>query len=150
MQAARASSPRIWLYIVGVFATIVAVIAIPNLKLARITANEASAKLSLHAINVAQAKFAASNHAKGYACTLGALRDDQLIPDSLAAGEDKGYLFEISDCGPPTPNRVYRVFAHPETKDQTGHWVFCSDQTTREKASPESREDCFDHGVAQR
>jgi hypothetical protein len=36
-------------------------IAIPNLKLARMTANEAAARRSLRAINAAQARFAESN-----------------------------------------------------------------------------------------
>jgi hypothetical protein len=47
-------------------------------------------------------------------------------------------------------NSVYRLFAHPVTKDQAGHWVFCSDQTELVRASPESRDDCFDNGVEQR
>jgi hypothetical protein len=139
-----------WIWILIVFAAIVALIAIPNLKLARMTANEASAKRSLFAINVAQAKFRASNPAKGYACTLGTLREARLIPDSLASGDDKGYLFEISDCESGSPNGSYRAFAHPVTKKETGYWLFCTDQTARVKASPDSRADCFEQGIAQR
>jgi Tfp pilus assembly protein PilE len=131
-------------------AAVLAVIAIPNLKLARMTANEASARSMLHAINTAQEIFSASNPAKGYACTLGALADPRLIPESLASGEDMGYLFEIFDCGPGEPNAAYRAFAYPVSKKETGYWVFCTDQTARVKGSPESRADCLQQGVAQR
>jgi Tfp pilus assembly protein PilE len=131
-------------------AAVLAVIAIPNLKLARMTANEASARRMLHAINTAQESFSAFNPTKGYACTLGALADARLIPNSLASGENKGYLFEIFDCGPGAPNATYRAFAYPASKKETGYWVFCTDQTARVKASPESRADCFEQGVAQR
>jgi hypothetical protein len=130
-------------------ATAVAVIAIPNLKLACMTANEASAKRMLHTINAAQQKFAESNPATGYACTLGKLAAARLIPNSLESGKDKGYLFEIFDCGSGAPNGSYRAFAHPGTKNVSGYWVFCTDQTARVKASPESPADCFDHGVTQ-
>ena len=149
MQAAR-SSRAAWIWILIALAVIVAAIAIPNLKLARMSANEASAKRSLFAIDAAQTAFRASNPAKGYACTLGALREARLIPGSLASGEDKGYRFEISDCESGSPNGAYRAFAHPLTKKETGVWVFCTDQTARVKASPESRADCFEQGIAQR
>ncbi len=149
MNGARTSSRTVWLLVLGI-AAIVAAIAIPNLKLARMTANEASAKRMLQAINTAQQKFLASNPAKGYACTLGELAEARLIPGSLESGKDKGYLFEIFDCRSGAPNAAYRVFAHPVTKKETGYWAFCTDQTARVKASPESREDCFEQGIAQR
>ena len=149
MNGARTSGRTVWLLIVVGIAAIVAAIAIPNVKLARMTANEASAKRMLHAINTAQQKFAASNPTEGYACTLGELAEARLIPNSLESGKDKGYLFEIFDCRSRAPNAAYRVFAHPVTKKETGYWVFCTDQTKRVKASPESRADCFDQGVTQ-
>ena len=150
MRAAGTSSRSAWVYIVLGVAVVIAIIAIPNIKLARMTANEASAKRSLHAINAAEAKFLASNPTKGYACSLVILRDARLLPASLASGEDKGYSFEISDCGPDLPTKAYRVGAHPVTRNKTGHWVFCSDQTARVKGSPDSLRDCLDQGVAQR
>jgi hypothetical protein len=137
------------LYVGLVLAAIVAVIAVPNIKLARMTANEASAKRSLRAINVAQTNFSASDPSRGYACTLDILNRAGLIPDSLASGEDRGYVFEISDCESRLPNSAYRATAHPVTKKETGYWLFCTDQTARMKASPESNADCFEHGVAQ-
>ena len=145
-----ASSRRTWPLVVLGIAAIGAVIAIPNLKLARMTANEASAKRMLHAINTAQQKFSASNPAKGYACTLRELAEARLIPNSLASGENRGYLFEIVDCGSGVPNASYRAFAHPVAKNKTGYWVFCIDQTSRVKSSPESSADCFEQGTAQR
>jgi hypothetical protein len=127
MYSAGAISWRVLCWFAVVLAVMVAVIAIPNLKLARMTANEASAKRALHAINAAEARFAASNPVKGYACSLEALGEAGLLPASLASGEDTGYLFEISDCGPS--NSAYRAFAHPVTKKETGYWFFCTDQT---------------------
>jgi hypothetical protein len=149
MHASRRLIRTIGLAIALGFVAVVAAIAIVGFKLARMTANEASARRSLHAINSAQAKFAESDPSKGYACSLRTLGDVRLIPDSLAAGKYKGYLFEISNCGSELSNRVYRVFAHPVEKDKTGSWVFCSDRVGRVKGSPESREDCFLEGVVQ-
>jgi type II secretory pathway pseudopilin PulG len=148
VNGARTSSRTVGLLLVVGIAAIVAAIAIPNLKLARMTANEASAKRMLHAINTAQQKFSASHPAKGYACTLGELAEARLIPNSLESGKGKGYLFEI-DCRSGAPNAAYRVFAHPVRKKEAGYWVFCTDQMARVKASPESRAGCFDQGVTQ-
>lgn len=149
MCSAIASSRMVWMWIPLALLAIVTVIAIPNLRLARMTANEASAKRSLHAINAAEAKFSTLNPTVGYVCTLGILRDARLLPASLASGEDKGYSFELSDCGLELPAKAYRVVAHPVTKSKTGHWVFCSDQMARVKGSPDSERDCFDQGVVQ-
>jgi Tfp pilus assembly protein PilE len=139
-----------WMWILLVFAAILAAIAVPNFKLARMTLNETSAKRSLHAINTAEAKFFAPNPSTGYACSLGILRNARLLPASLASGEDKGYSFEIYDCGLELPRKTYRVVARPVAKSKTGYWVFCSDQLARVKGSPDSQRDCFDQGVAQR
>ncbi len=149
MNGARTCSRTVGLLLVLGIVAIVAAIAVPNLKLARMTANETSAKRVLHAINTAQQKFAASNPAKASACTLGELVEARLLPNSLEFGKDKGYLFEIFDCRSGAPNAAYRVFAHPVTKKETGYWVFCTDQSNRVKASPQSRADCFDQGVTQ-
>jgi len=138
-----------WLCITLPIAAIIALIAIPNIKLARMTANGAAAKRSIRAINIAQAKFLRLSPQKGYACSLARLGEAHLITDSLASGTNRGYIFEVSKCGSGTANSVYRLFAHPVTRDQTGHWVFCSNQTGLVRASPESREDCFDNGVEQ-
>lgn len=148
MLSARGSSWRRWIFLP--LASIVSVIAIPNLKLARMTANEASAKRSLHAINDAEARFSASNPALGFTCSLEILRDARLIPASLASGGDKGYSFDLSDCSLEPPTKAYRAVARPLAKSKTGFWVFCSDQSARVKASPDSERDCFDQGVVQR
>jgi type IV pilus assembly protein PilA len=139
----------LWMWIPLALLAIVTVIAIPNLKLARMTANEGSAKRSLHAINAAEAEFSTSNPTIGYVCSLGILGDAHLLPASLASGKDKGYWFELSDCGLERPTKTYRVVARPVARSKTGYWVFCSDQTARVKGSPDSERDCFDQGVAQ-
>lgn len=89
MNAAVTSSRTVGLLLATGIAAIVAAIAIPNLKLGRITANEASAKRMLHAINTAQQKFSASNPAKGYACSFGELAEARLIPNSLESGKTR-------------------------------------------------------------
>jgi hypothetical protein len=87
------------------------------------------------------------NPEKVYPCSLASLGEGHLITDFLASGTKRGYIFEVSDCGSGTVNGVYRRFAHPVTRGRTGRWVFGSNQTGPEKASPESRENCFDNGV---
>jgi len=147
MERALQSRLNPWVVLLVVFAGIVAAIAVPNLKLARMTANESYARTSLRTINAAELKFIQLNPAKGYACSLTTLSEARLISDQLASGLEKGYKFEISDCGLENPNGVYRVSAQPVAKNHTGYWVFCTDQTARIKGSPTSREDCFNVGV---
>ncbi len=138
------SSPnRRGLLILGLaLIALIAAIAIPNIKLARITANEAAARRSLRAINLAETKYAQSNPAQGYTCNLQLLSESQLIDHSLANGKDKGFLFDISDCGTRAPYKTYHAFAAPLMKNQTGNWVFCSDQMGHVKGSPTSRDEC--------
>jgi type II secretory pathway pseudopilin PulG len=155
MVALRKSNRTISLIVLIGLVAIVAIIAIPNLRLAGMTANEAAARRSLRAINLAQTKFAGSNPKKGFSCGLRTLGDARLISDRLASGAHKGYVFEISNCeselpNSELPNKEYRVSAHPAQNNKTGYWVFCSDQTATVKGSPQSLEDCFDQGVAQR
>jgi len=123
--------------VVGV--TVLGVIAIPGLKLARMTANEAGARKSLLLINAAEVNFAKLHPDQGYACSLRELG---------MANQREGYLFEISDCEPQAPNKAYRVSARPAVKDQTGYWAFCSDEGGVIKGSSESVEDCRAAGVA--
>lgn len=147
MLAVRKSNRTISLIVLLGLVAFVAVIAIPNVRLARMTANEAAARRSLRAINLAQKKFAELNPKKGFVCGLGMLGDAHLIPHPLALGADKGYLFEISNCESELPNTGYRVSAHPAEKNKTGYWVFCSDQSAIVKGSSQSLEDCFDQGL---
>jgi Tfp pilus assembly protein PilE len=150
MNPVGTSRRTVWPLVVLGIAAVLAVIAIPNLKLARMTANEASAKSMLHAINTAQERFSAANPSKGYACTLGALADPRLIPESLASGEDKGYLFEIFDCGRGEPNRCLpRVcVSRVEKRNRLLGLLYGSDGS-RERQS-RKRADCLQQGVAQR
>jgi hypothetical protein len=145
------SSERpVWLVIGLVVFGLILAIAIPNIKLGRMTANEAAARQSLRAINLAEAKFAKSDTAGGYACSLQRLSESHLIEDSLANGKNRGFLFDISDCGSKPPYKTYHAFATPLMKNQTGYWVFCSDQTGQVKGSPTSRGDCSAELMGQR
>jgi hypothetical protein len=149
MPAGRKTGRTTWLVLSLGFMVLVAAMAIPNIKLARMTANEASARRSLRIVNSAETKFAELHHGDEYACSLVALGEANLIPTSLASGEQMGYVFKLSDCEAPLASQGYRVSAQPAMKNQTGYWVFCSDQTGTVKGSPESIEDCFVNGVIQ-
>lgn len=134
-------SRTLWL-VAGLGVAVVCAIAIPNLKLARMTANEAAARRSLHAVNSAQTQFAKLNSGR-YACALRALGEARLIADSLARGRDRGYLFNISACAIRDPEAIYKVIATPEIRNGTGYWVFFTDQAGRVEGSSESVEDCL-------
>jgi type IV pilus assembly protein PilA len=136
-----------WLILGLVFVAIVLVIAIPNLKLARMTANESSARDSLRAVNAAEARFAKLHPTEGYTCSLAKLGELRLIAVSLASGKDHGYVFEMSGCESTLPSATYRLSAYPAERNQTGYWVFCTDQTGTVKGSSESVEDCRLNGA---
>jgi hypothetical protein len=111
------------------FVAAVTGIAFWVLKDARMDANEESARDAIRVINVAQRQFSKSNPTRGYACSLRTLSEAHLIPNSLALGKNRGYLFEISECGSELPAKTYRLAAHPVTKNETGNWSFRSDET---------------------
>jgi type IV pilus assembly protein PilA len=123
---------------------IIAAIAIPNILRARIAANEASAAGSIRVLGAAEAGYAASHPDAGYTCALSDLADAGLIDSRLASGETRGYVFELSGCGPSAEggaNVKYRVVAYPLTRNTTGTRAFCADESgvvnTDEKGSPQ-------------
>jgi type IV pilus assembly protein PilA len=102
---------------------IIAAIAIPNLLRARMAANESSALASVRTILTAQMSYSESHPESGYACSLAALSDAQMIDSGLASGQKNGYRFEITGCEAQTAgaaNKKYQVVAYPTTANQTG------------------------------
>jgi prepilin-type N-terminal cleavage/methylation domain-containing protein len=98
------------LLIVVAIIGIIAAIAIPGLLRARMSGNEASAIGSIRTISSAEATFASSCGAGGYAGSLEALADPPtaggpgFIPSDLAAAVDasnlkSGYFFTVSNSG---------------------------------------------------
>jgi len=124
------------LLIVVAIILIIAAIAIPNLTRSRISANEASAVASLHAIGTAQVSYATTFPQIGFATKLSQLGPAPnngkpssdaaaLIAGDLAQdGKKSGYKFLLSGGG-----NDYMIVATPETPGKTGIRSFCSDQT---------------------
>ena len=130
---------------------IIAAIAIPNLLRARLAANEAAATASVRTINTAEMAYAESHPETGYACSLSALSDAQLIDSVLGSGQKTGYRFEIMGCEADPqggPNKKYQVVAYPITVNQTGGRAFCSDESEVMKMhSSGSAQNCLESGV---
>jgi len=114
---------------------IIAAIAIPNLLRAKISANEASAVVSLRTLNTAQISYSSSYPTVGYAATLGALGGTNcappdstsacLIDTQLASGSKSGYTITLTGVT-GTPASTYQVIASPTVPNQTGVRYFCS------------------------
>ncbi len=123
------------LLIVVAIILVIAAIAIPNLTRHRISANEASAVASIHAIDTAQTSFSTSYPQLGYASKLSQLGPApdgnptstaaSLLPGDLAGtGTKSGYTFALSGGGVD-----YTIVATPQVAGKTGIRSFCSDQT---------------------
>ena len=130
---------------------IIAAIAIPNLLRARMAANESSAMAAIRTINTAQMAYSESHPEAGYACSLSALGEGQMIDSVLASGQKNGYRFEIKECEAETqggPNKKYQVVAYPITANQTGDRAFCSDESAVIKQhSGASGQNCLEKGA---
>jgi type IV pilus assembly protein PilA len=125
------------LLVVVAIILIVAAIAIPNLLKARMSANEASAATSIHAVNTAEITYTTIFPAVGYTATLLNLgpgggcnspANACIIDATLASGTKSGYVFTyVQDpSGPPSPG--YTLNVDPVTRGITGQRSFYSDQ----------------------
>lgn len=114
---------------------IIAAIAIPGMKDAKMNADETSAVGSIRAISTAEVSYQAAYG--GYANTLANLGGEEpcarsaetacLIDQSLAGGDKSGYKF-VAPGGNPSGewNTTYVVGAAPDVFDHTGRRMFCS------------------------
>jgi type II secretory pathway pseudopilin PulG len=116
---------------------IIAAIAIPNLLRARISANEASAVSSIHAVNTAEITYTTIFPTTGYAATLLSLgpgggcnspTNACIIDSLLANGTKSGYVFTYVQDASSTPSSGYTLNADPITRGITGQRSFYSDQ----------------------
>ena len=134
------------LMVVAMLATLAA-IAWPQLIQARVSANEAATIGAVRTVFAAQATFAASCGAGGYAPSLedlgiGTPGRPGFIPQDLTAGIKSGYLFTLSprananvigelspSCGPSSVETVdaYHLTAVPISIGSTGHRSFATD-----------------------
>lgn len=154
------------LMIVLALIVIIAAIAIPSMKEAKINADEASAVASLRAINTAEVSYEAAYG--GYADTLANLGGAEpctksaetacLLDQSLAGGVKAGYRF-VAVGGNPSggANTSYVVGAAPEVYERTGKRIFCSteknvirvDLNKSGSTMPPSEEQCASFGALQ-
>ena len=109
------------LLIVVAIILIIAAIAIPNLLRARISANEASAVSSIHAVNTAEITFYTLFPSVGYSATLlsmgpGGACDSPanacIIDAALAGGIKSGYSFTYVQDNSSTPAAAYHAQRH--------------------------------------
>ncbi len=167
MESAGSEKRRVgWVLIavlvVGGFVVVVVpillLIAIPTLGSMKRAANETSAIHTVHAINLAEAQYAATYPANGFACSLERLGGDphsgppsaanaQMLQQDLASGVKAGYQFTIMNCTRNTRNgndsvTGYTIAAQPITVGKTGHRGFCSDETGLIKVDPTGGTNC--------
>jgi len=126
------------LLIVVAIILIIAAITIPNLLRARISANEASAVSSIHAVNTAEITFTTLFPTFGYAASLNSLgpggtcnspANACIIDSVLAGGIKSGYTFTYVQDASSTPSPGYTINADPITRGITGQRSFYSDQS---------------------
>jgi type IV pilus assembly protein PilA len=126
------------LLIVVAIILIIAAITIPNLLRARMSANEASAVSSIHAINTAEITYTTMFPTVGYAAALLNLGPGGgcnspvnacIIDAVLAGGMKSGYTFTYVQDASSVPSPGYTVNVDPITRSITGQRSFYSDQT---------------------
>jgi prepilin-type N-terminal cleavage/methylation domain-containing protein len=152
------------LMIVLALIVIIAAIAIPSMKDAKMNADEASAVASIRAINTAEISYETAFG--GYADTLANLGGAEpctksaetacLLDQSLAGGLKAGYRF-VAVGGNPSAgaNTSYVAGAAPEVYGRTGKRVFCSteknvirvDLNSSGSTMPPSEEQCASFGA---
>jgi type IV pilus assembly protein PilA len=125
------------LLIVVAIILIIAAIGIPNLLRARISANEASAVSSIHAVNTAEITYTTIFPTTGYAATLLSLgpgggcnspANACIIDALLANGTKSGYIFTYVQDASSVPSPGYTVNADPISRGITGQRSFYTDQ----------------------
>jgi type IV pilus assembly protein PilA len=125
------------LLIVVTIILIIAAIAVPNLLKARISANEASAVSSLHAVITAEITYSTISSPSGFSATLLALGPGagDYIDAGLASGQKSGYTFTYAPIG-AAPYPAYTFNADPIIRSVTGQRSFYTDQTNVMRVNP--------------
>jgi prepilin-type N-terminal cleavage/methylation domain-containing protein len=126
------------LLIVVAIILIIAAISIPSLLRARMSANEAAAVTSVHAVNTAEVTFITLFPTFGYAANLAGLgpggacnspANACIIDSVLASGIKSGYTFTYVQDASSVPSPGYTINADPITRGITGQRSFFSDQS---------------------
>jgi type IV pilus assembly protein PilA len=135
-----------------------AAMAIPNMIRSKMSANEASAVSSLHAISNAQAGYSMTYPQIGYADELTKLAFpppgqpvdanhagiiDWVLGCTTQPCAKSGYQFSIGNTV-GTPISGYIAVATPVTQGQTGRRGFCSNQVSQVTVDPNGGSTCTD------
>jgi type IV pilus assembly protein PilA len=135
MNRKQAGFSLIELLIVVAIILIIAAIAMPNLMVARMSANEASAVQSLRTIQSAETLYATTYPTVGFSATLAALGGASnsacaasstqacLIDNVLATGIKSGYIITWLGDG-LTPSVSYNMNADPSVRGSSGRRSF--------------------------
>jgi type IV pilus assembly protein PilA len=133
------------LLIVVAIILIMAAIAVPNYLRSRLVANEASASQSVRTINTALITYSSTYQNVGFPTTLAALggvnpctatsTNACLLDQVLTSGTKAGYAFAFTGDG-LTPSVTYSVTATPVSYGVSGQRMFCSDQTSVIRFTP--------------
>jgi prepilin-type N-terminal cleavage/methylation domain-containing protein len=135
MTRKQAGFSLIELLIVVAIILIIAAIAVPNLLVARMSANEASAVQSLRTIQSAETAYSTTYPDVGFSTTLAALSGSSnsacsasstqacLIDSVLASGSKSGYTITWTGDG-LTPSVSYNINADPNLRGASGRRSF--------------------------
>jgi type IV pilus assembly protein PilA len=137
MKRKQAGFSVIELLIVVAIILIIAAIALPNLLMARMSANEASAVQSIRTIQSSETAYAITYPSVGFSVTLAELSGASnsacaassaqacLIDSVLASGSKNGYIFTWTGDG-LTPSVAYSINADPSVRGSSGRRSFFS------------------------
>jgi type IV pilus assembly protein PilA len=137
------------LLVVVAIILIIAAIAIPNFIRARISANEASAVTSVHAVSTAEIGYSASYPWIGYSASLADLGPGPggscaptggscFLDKALASGQKSGYSFTYMPNTSTTPSQGYSFNADPQIYGLSGQTGFFIDGTNIIRFNPTS------------
>jgi type IV pilus assembly protein PilA len=126
------------LLIVVAIILIIGAIAIPNFIRAKISANEASAVTSIHAVNTSEIGYYSSYPDIGFSSSLSDLGYGAggtcsqtaacFLDPALASGQKSGYQFTYAGDG-ATPSLGYTIIANPSSYGFSGQTSYYSDET---------------------